>query len=1001
MQDFKTLNPHLIMRLKRILIFTLLIICVLFNRAIAQQKEPPFLKFINHPWVDSVMKTLSPGERIAQLIWVAAFSDRDISYDVELSNMIRDNNIGGVIFFRGNTPKQSEMINYFRTISRVPPIIAIDGEWGIGMRLENVIKFPYQLTLGAIKNDSLIYMMGSAIAYQFKRAGVNINLAPVADVDNNPENPVINFRSFGEDPHNVARKTLMYMNGLQDNGIIAAAKHFPGHGDTEVDSHLDLPVISYQKERLDSVELFPFKALIYNGITGIMPGHLWVPAIEPAKNTPSTISHNILSGLLKNELMFRGLILSDAMNMGGITKYAEKGEAEILALKAGMDVLEYVTDPELAIKTITDRIRLGEITQQTIDEKCRKVLAAKYWAGLSSPQPVVTENINTDLSSVSIATLIRDLYANALTVINNDNEIIPVQHLERVKIATLAINSSNVTDYQKRLGKYAPASHFFIDTLNSVNTGRLLKKLEAYDLVIAGVFGTDQKASLNFGIPDGLNDFLEKLNAEKRCIITYFGNPYAVAKLDGIQKSSGLIIAYQENAYTEDLAAQLIFGGTGAKGSLPVTINSKYPAGYGITTTGGLRLGYGPPESAGLNSSYLNRKIDSIAWHGINAGAYPGCEIMVARKGIVIFQKIYGYQTYDNRIAVLEDDLFDLASVSKITGPLPGLMKLNEEGRFSPEETLGHYLPYFRKSDKADLLMKDILAHQAGLVSWIPFWKQTVNKKGKFKPKTFSHELSDNYPLKVAENLYIHKDYRDKIFKEMKKSKLSGEKKFLYSDLAFIISPEIISTLTGEKWYDYVTTNIYHKLGAYDIGFNPYLKYPLSRIVPTEYDSLFRKQQLHGTVHDEGAAMLGGISGHAGLFSTANDLMKLMEMYRRMGSYGGEQIISDTILRKYTSYQFPENNNRRGLGFDKPQVNIGQPDLKSPYPTRSATPESFGHSGYTGTFVWIDPKNEFTYIFFSNRVYPTRNNNKLTDMNIRTEILQIIYDAINSNPEKN
>ena len=341
--------------------------------------------------------------------------------------------------------------------------------------------------------------------------------------------------------------------------------------------------------------------------------------------------------------------------------------------------------------------------------------------------------------------------------------------------------------------------------------------------------------------------------------------------------------------------------------------------------------------------------------------------------------------------------------VSSATKGLAGLaMALAQSrGLFDYDEPVSKYWSEFAQQGKYKITIRQLLAHQAGLTAWIPFWKETVKKDGSFRNRTFKPTESDKYPLKVAEGLYMHKDYRDKIFKEMKKSKLSGEKKFLYSDLAFIISPEIISTLTGEKWYDYVTTNIYHKLGAYDVGFNPYLKYPLSRIVPTEYDSLFRKQQLHGTVHDEGAAMLGGISGHAGLFATANDLMKIMEMYRRMGSYGGEQIIIDTILKMYTSYQFPENNNRRGLGFDKPQVDIGQPDLVRPYPTRSATPESFGHSGYTGTFVWIDPEKEFTYIFLCNRVYPTRNNNKLSDMNIRTEILQIIYDAINSNPEKN
>jgi beta-glucosidase-like glycosyl hydrolase/CubicO group peptidase (beta-lactamase class C family) len=989
------------MRLKIISAFTSLIFSSLFSAASAQETEPPFLKYLNHPWVDSVIRSLSPTERIAQLVWIAGFSGRDLEYDVELSNTIKNFQPGGIIFFRGTAEKQSEMINYFRSLLKVPPLVATDGEWGAGMRLEDVVRFPYQLTLGAIKNDSLIYEMGSAVASQFKRAGMNINLAPVADADNNPENPVINFRSFGENPENVAKKTLMYMKGLQDNGIMAVAKHFPGHGDTKTDSHIDLPVIRASKGRLDSVELVPFKMLINNGISGVMPGHLWVPSIEPGKYIPSTISSNVLTGLLINELSFRGLILSDAMNMGGITKYTNKSEAEVLSLKAGIDVLEFVTDPAEAIKNISESIKKGEISQQSVDEKCRKILAAKYWAGLSNANRVITESIDKDLSSKTIKLFIRKLYANALTVINNKNNIIPVNNLESIRIATLAINSPSETFYQYRLGKYAPADHFFIDTIGSKKAVAILKKLEEYDLVIAGIYGTDQKASSDFGIPEGMGDLIKKLNSSNRCIITYFGNPRAIARIDGINNSEGVIIAYQENEDTEDLAAQLVFGAIGAKGKLPVTINAEYAEGFGIATPGDLRVRFDLPESTGLDSDSLYAKIDSIAMNGISAGAYPGCEIMIAFKGTVVFQKTYGYQTYDNRTPVMEDDLFDLASVSKITGPLPGLMMLDEEGRFSTEKTLGYYLPYFRKSDKGELVLKDILAHQAGLISWIPFWKQTVNKKGVFKPGTFSHEQSDRYPLKVADNLYIHKNYRQKIYKEMKKSKLYDNRKYVYSDLAFIITPEIIEVLTGEKWYDFVTRNIYHRLGAYDIGFNPYQRYPISRIIPTEYDSLFRKTLLRGTVHDEGAAMLGGISGHAGLFATANDLMKLMEMYRRMGNYGCEQIIGDTILKKYTAYQFPENNNRRGLGFDKPQVDIDKPGVKNPYPTRSASPESFGHSGYTGTFVWMDPKYEFTYIFFCNRVYPTRNNNKLSDMNIRTEILQVIYDSIDKKKNNN
>jgi beta-N-acetylhexosaminidase len=973
--------------------FLFLIIVSLSLSLSAQKSDPPFLKYLNHPWVDSVLKSLTPEEQVAQLIWIAGFSNGDISYDVSISNQIKKTGVGGVIFFQDQAVKQSEMINYFRQISKVPPMIATDGEWGIGMRLQGVIKFPFQMTLGAIQNDSLIYQMGKAVALQFLRAGVNINLAPVADVDNNPENPVINYRSFGEDPQIVSLKTRMYMNGLQDNGIIAVAKHFPGHGDTEVDSHLDLPVIRHSRTRLDSVELYPFKSLINAGITGIMPGHLSVTSLDSIPNLPATLSTNILTKLLKQELSFKGLILSDAMNMGGVTKYSVPGEAEIKSLKAGMDVLEYVTDPEMAIKTIVERMKKGEISQESITEKCRKVLAAKYWSSLNHPRPVAIENITGELSPPSTEALIRELYANALTVINNKQNPIPVRQIDTLKIATLAINSAGMTAYQQRISRYLRADHFFIDTLNLKKTDALLKKLAGYDLVIAGIFKTDQKSSSNFGIPEGLNIFLERLNSQNRSIITYFGNPYAIDRIAAIQEADGLIVAYQENSFTEDLAAQLIFGGIGAKGLLPVTINKKYPAGYGIKTPGNLRIQYGIPESAGINSELLNRKVDSIANFGITAGAYPGCEVMIARKGVVVFQKTYGYQTYEDRIAVAEDDLFDLASVSKISGPLPGLMLLNSSGKFSPDEKLGTYLPYFKKSNKGDIPMRDFLTHQAGLVSWIPFWKETVRKNGTFKWHIFSHEQTRKYPLEVANNLYINKNYRKKIFTEIKKTKL-GEKKYLYSDLTFIISPEIIDRLTGEPWNEFVTREIYHKIGAFDIGFNPYKNYPLSRIVPTEYDSLFRKQQLHGTVHDEGAAMLGGISGHAGLFATANDLMKLMELYRRMGNYGGEQLINKEVLEEYTRVQFPENKNRRGLGFDKPALYNPETRPENIYPTRSASPESFGHSGYTGTFVWIDPKTELTYIFFCNRVYPTRNNNLLTELNLRTILLQAIYDSI-------
>jgi len=964
-------------------------LCPVFSQLV----DPPFIKYLNHPWVDSVMKSLSQYQRIAQCMWIAAYSNRDISHEVEISDLIKKYSPGGLIFFQGTPEKQAELTNYYQRISKVPLIISMDAEWGPGMRLQNVEKFPYQMTLGAIQDDSLIYRMGKVVADQCKRLGVQVNFAPVADINNNASNPVINYRSFGENRERVTAGAMMYMKGMQDDGVLATLKHFPGHGDTNTDSHLDLPVITHDRARLDSLELFPFLNLINEGAGAVMTAHLNLPSLDPETNRPSTLSPVIITGLLKNEMGFKGLVITDAMNMKGVTKYFNQGEAEAEALRTGNDVTEFVTDIDAAIKAVKKMVADKKLTNADIDMKCRKILALKYWSGLSSFRPVKIDNIAEDLSSTGNKALIRDLYANALTVIANRNAILPVKNLKDIKIAAVSINRNKSSIFQQRILDYHPADTFCIDPGDAVKSEELIQKLKDYDLVIAGIFKTDQRPGMNFGIKPSMTGFLDKMISSQKTIITYFGNPYAISKIVSLKKADGLILTYQENDYTEDLAAQLIFGGIEGKGKLPVTINSDWPSGYGIETKGNIRISYGFPENACMSSAFLTHKIDSIANAGIKAGAYPGCEVMVARKGIVVFHKAYGFHTYDNRIAVRNDDLYDLASVTKVSSTLAGLMLLDSQGKFSPEKKLGDYLPEFRHTNKENLLLKDMLTHQSGLKDWIPFWKETVRTDSSFKRNVFRHEYSVKYPLLVANNLYINRNYRKEIFREIAKSPL-GEKKYVYSDLTFIIAPEIIEKLTGEKWYDFVTENIYHRIGAFDIGFNPYRRYSLERIVPTEYDSLFRRQLLHGTVHDEGAAMLGGISGHAGLFATANDLMKLIELYRRKGEYGGEQIIDRSVLERYTKVQFPENNNRRGLGFDKPYLNNKELSQDKSYPTHSATPESFGHSGYTGTFVWVDPVYEISYVFFSNRVYPTRNNNLLSDLNIRTEILQSVYDSI-------
>jgi beta-N-acetylhexosaminidase len=959
----------------------------------AQTEEPPFLRYLHHPWVDSVMKTLTTEEKIAQSIWLAAWSGKSFEDEAVLAETIKKYGIGGIVFFQGTPQKQAELTNYYQKISKVPLLLAMDAEWGAGMRLSDVVKFPYQMTLGAIKNDSLIYELGKAVGGQCRELGIQVNLAPVSDINNNPGNPVINYRSFGEERENVARKAGQYMKGMQDMGILATAKHFPGHGDTETDSHYDLPVIKLSAQRLDSIELYPFARLIAEGSSCVMMAHINLPALDSVSKLPASLSPSVVGALLQKKMGFRGLIITDAMNMKGITKYFSGGEAEAMAYLAGNDIIEFVTDPSAAISKISSLVTSGKIAADIVDAKCRKILAAKFMAGVNKFNPLPVGDVPERLNSAKNKSLIIDLYANALTLLKNEDNLIPLRYLPELKIATVAIGKNEITAFQSRLCDYNQADNYYINPSDTAACKALIKNLRKYNLVIAGVYGLDQRPDKNFGVSAALDTLLQKITSGGRSIIAWFGNPYGIAKISSFARADALLLAYQENDYTGDLSAQLIYGGIGANGSLPVTINKEWPSGSGFTTAGNLRLRYGLPENAGISSQRLESTIDSIVKTGLEKQAYPGCEVMVARNGYVIFRKCYGFQDYDKRVTVEDGDLFDLASVTKISATIPSLMILEGEGKFSTDETLGHYLPYFRRSDKGKLIMQDILAHQAGLKAWIPYWKETVNKDGKFRKHIYSTAYSPKYDLQVAEGLYITDKYINRIHRDIKKSPLT-EKKYLYSDLGFILAPEIIRSLSGESLPDFVAEKVYSRIGAGDIVYNPISKYHLSRIVPTEYDSLFRKQLLRGTVHDEGAAMMGGVSGHAGLFSTANDMMKLLETYRRMGSYGGEQIIPSELMKKYTSVQFPGNGNRRGLGFDKPLLNNAKLTEKDAYPATGASPSSFGHSGYTGTFVWVDPEKEVSYVFLTNRVNPTRNNNLIIDLNIRTVILQAIYDSI-------
>ncbi|GGF18985.1 glycoside hydrolase family 3 N-terminal domain-containing protein [Echinicola rosea] len=949
----------------------------------------PFLQQ-KSTWADSVFKTMSEEERIAQLIMIPVYSNRDRAYEDSIAQLVEEYKVGGLIFFQGGPGRQASMTNRYQQISEVPLMVSIDAEWGLGMRLDSTMSFPYQMALGGIEDERLIYEMGAEIARQCKRIGVNVNFAPVVDINNNANNPVIGFRSFGEDKENVASKAMAYMRGMQDEHVLANAKHFPGHGDTDVDSHVGLPLISFSRERLEKTELYPFRKLMNNGLGSVMVAHMSIPVLDDTPNLASTLSKPIVTDLLKGEIGYEGLVFTDALNMQGVAKFYPPGIVDVKALLAGNDMLLNTMDVKTTIVEVKKAIANGEITQEEVDKRVMKVLRAKDWQGLSDWQPVVMEGIYEDLNSSKAKYLNRQLVEASITLLRNEEEILPIKKLADEKLAYVSLGTDEETAFQQGLSRYVEADQFFVSKETSLSALEgLLGRLQGYSKVIVGVHHLGLKASVkNFGITAEMNVMLKKLIASRPTVVAVFGNVYSLDKLEDLEKASAVIAAYQESELTQDVVSQLVFGGVGAKGKLPVTINRHFAFGDGLTTAGGFRFSYVEPEAVGIARQNLD-SIQGLVEQAIAEKAIPGASVLVAKDGKVFYQQAFGHHTYEENVPVQITDLYDLASVTKISTSLAALMQLHGEGEFDENKTLGDYLPMARGTNKEDLIYKDILTHQAGLTSWIAFWKNTVRKNGSFKWFTFKDHQSKRFPIKVADNLYIHRHYADKIYKEIMKSPVSSEKEYVYSDLSFILAPKVVEHITGENFIDYLNETIYDHLGASTLTFNPYQDYPVDRVVPTEYDSLFRRQLLHGTVHDEGAAMLGGISGHAGLFGDANDLAKLMQLYLNDGEYAGEMLIKGNTVSEFGKCQFcPENY--RALGFDRPRK-PGDPNGNS---APSAPASSFGHTGFTGTYAWVDPENQLVYIFLSNRVNPTRENTKLYQLNTRTNVLEVVYQAM-------
>ncbi len=963
-----------------------LFIVFAFAKANSQQSTNPLATTdfeAQKIWVDSVYKSLSQEERIGQLFMVDLFSSKEMSRISKVRKLVEQQKIGGIIFSKGGPVQQALLTNELQSKSKTPLMIAMDAEWGLAMRLDSVYAFPWNMTLGAARKSTSSYEVGKRIGEHSKRLGVHMNFAPVVDINTNSKNPIIGNRSFGEDRENVTQKAYAFMKGMQSTGTLASAKHFPGHGDTDQDSHKVLPTVDFTAKRIDSIELYPYRRLIDHGLASVMVAHLNIPSLESRSGYPSSISKKIVTDLLKDKMQFEGLIFTDALNMKGASNFSKPGDIDLAAFKAGNDILLISEDIPTAMAKIKAAMKSGEITNERLEYSVRKILMAKYKVGLNNYKPIETKDLVKDLSTEADDIVYEAAMEQAITLIKNEKKILPIRDLETKKIAYVQLGDDSGVVFLKELNKYAKVDQLISDDLKT-----MLNLLSEYNTVIIGAHRSNENPWKSYQLTARELTMLSEISKKHRVIFDAFVNPYMLAQLKNTGNIEAIVMSYQNSVWSQELSAQMIFGARSFDGRLPVSAG-KFDVGDGISLEGINRLSYGhTPASVGMNAAILS-KIDSIAKFTIDGKGAPGMQILIARKGKVIFDKVYGGHTYGKDDPVQPTDLYDIASITKILATLPLLMELEDRKVLSLDEPLGKFDKKFKSTNKSEITVKEMLSHYARLKPWIPFYKYTLDTlDGMPLPEFYSKTRSKKYPTEVADHLYASSIVQDTILNRIASSDLLTKLRYKYSDLPYYIFKDYIEGYYKKNLDELTQDHFYESMGMTHTGYLPLKRFPKNQIAPTENDLVFRKQQIQGYVHDQGAAMQGGIGGHAGIFSTANDVAKMMQMYLQKGTYGGKTYFKSSTFDKFNHRYYANDDVRRGIGLDKPSLdNVGNT-------CNCASDSSFGHSGFTGAFTWADPEEELVYVFLSNRVYPDADNRFIINQNIRTNIQQIIYDSI-------
>lgn len=934
-------------------------------------------------WVNSKYESMTLEERIGQLFMVSVASNQNKNATDKVEQLIREHHIGGVIFSKGGPMRQANLTNAYQKASKTPLLIGMDAEWGLAMRLDSTYAFPWNMTLGAIQNDSIIYEVGRQVGKHAKRLGVHINFAPDIDININPNNPIIGNRSFGEDKLNVARSAIAFMKGMESMGVLSSGKHFPGHGDTATDSHHSLPYLEFSKARLDSIEMYPYKELIKEGLSSVMVAHLDIPSLEKRKGSPSSLSKSIITDLLKTELGFKGLVFTDALNMKAVSEFAPEGEVELSAFNAGNDMLLMPVDVLNAKAKILKAYQKGKIKEERLKESVKKILMAKYKSGLNNFRPIDLNNLYQDLNHKENDLVYEKAIENAITVVKNKFGLLPVRKLDNKKIAYVHFGEESGDIFLNSLKKYGEVTEIKAKDISGYK-----EKLKEYNLVIIGLHKSNESPWKSHKFSKNELFWLQEISRLRtsNTILTVFTKPYALLDVINFDTIDGVVVGYQNSKMAQEKTAEAIFGAISTKGRLPVSANWIFPVNSGVDIKEIARLGYSFPERVGVDSERL-ASVDSLMLMGIDSMMYPGAQVVIARKGKVIYNKSFGKPTYNAKDSISDDYMYDLASLTKILGTLPMIMKMEEESKIKLNDTFQDLIPEYEESELKDVTVLKALSHYGRLPSWIAFYVSTLDKNRKPSMEFYKNVPTEDYSIKVSDGLYLANVYKDSIYNRIGRQELKSNR-YRYSDVAYYVFKKYIED-TYDNSLDVLVNNfLFKSIGASRTGYNPIEKFEKDKIVPSEEDDYFRYQTVQGYVHDMGAAMQGGVGGHAGLFSNANDVAKIMQMYLQGGYYGGERFLDERTVKKFNTCYFCHKDVRRGVGFDKPQLEDKGPTCGC------VSRKSFGHSGFTGTYTWADPDEELVYVFLSNRTYPSMRNNLLVKSGLRTRIQQAIYDSL-------